>query len=123
MLVGISDVEGVKEGKDAVLMVDEAVVERWGEEGKPKSCKLEGKASKLICRWEIEDEAVFEWKGKVFSWKTTFLERKTGLVLRSYNFHHLIPKGYPRKIHYLVHGSNFDLFWVSFEDRLGIQKL
>lgn len=54
-------------------------------------------------------------KGKIVSWKTTSLEMKISLVVKSNTLYLLTPKGYPKKKHFLALGANFDLLCERVE--------
>ena len=65
-------------------------------------------------KWSVELGSALP-KRKMFSWKTTSLEMKMFLVLKSSTLYPLTPKGYPKKTHFLALGANLDLLCKRVE--------
>ena len=59
--------------------------------------------------------AVAFLKGKTVSWKTSSLEMKMFLVVKSNTLYPSTPKGYPKKTHFLALGANLDLLCERVE--------
>ena len=75
-------------------------------------------SSKVVSTLEIKGSAelaVALPKGKTISWKTTSLEMKIFLVVKSNTLYPLTPKRYPKKKHFLALGANLDLLCERVE--------
>ena len=69
-------------------------------------------SSEVVSTLEIKgfaELAVALPKGKTISWKTTSLEMKIFLVVKSNTLYPLTPKGYHKKKHFVCLGANLDL--------------
>ena len=75
-------------------------------------------SSEVVSTLEIKgfaELAVALPKGKTILWKTTSLEMKIFLVVKSNTLYPLTPKGYHKKKHFVCLGANLDLLCERVE--------